>query len=173
MALYHSIVKCSGCLSNNHFYSKAIYEKINAIEQKIIFDCPDVVKCRYCQEYLKFTKKYIVMNENKIKQHKKMKLNEPEYKYVKSEDIGTGNGANGILTCEGEGEIVQGRYGDRLELPVSVGGLDKIWSISPMNQKLLMGMLGDDTTLWIGKEIHVFLAPSATAKSGFYIGVKE
>ena len=175
MAFYHTIIKCSECMSNNHFYSERIYGLCLGAQQRKLDGQPNnLIICRYCKKYLIITKKYIVMNKNKTKQEK-MKLNEPEIKsgYVKSEDIGTGNGADGILTCKGEGEIVQGRYGDRLELPVTVNDTDKIWSVSPMNQKLLMGMLGVDTTEWIGKEIKVFLAPSATAKSGFYIGVKE
>ena len=62
-----------------------------------------------------------------------------------------------ILTIENSGEYVAGKFGEMLELAVTIDGKSKKWSPNRDSCTNIKNALGKDTTRWIGAVINLQL----------------
>ena len=59
------------------------------------------------------------------------------------------------LVLTGQGEYVEGKFGNKLEVPVEIDGRPKIWSINKDSAINLREAYGTDTKSWIGYVIDL------------------
>ena len=55
----------------------------------------------------------------------------------------------------GDAKIVEGKFGDRLELPVELDGKPKTWTLNRDQVKTLHQAYGKDSKLWVGKTVKL------------------
>ena len=68
------------------------------------------------------------------------------------EDVQTGD----LITIADEGELVDGEYGTKLVMRVTLsGGTQKKLSLNPTSVNKLIDAFGPDTKAWVGKEVKV------------------
>ncbi len=58
------------------------------------------------------------------------------------------------LYISGDAKIVEGKYGDKMELPVELDNKDKTWGLSRDIVKSLQAF-GKDTKTWVGKWVKL------------------
>ena len=62
-----------------------------------------------------------------------------------------------VLTIASEGDIVSGEFGDRHVFKITVKGGEKNLSFNQTTLNYLVDAYGDDSTLWNGKEVKVWV----------------
>ena len=156
-------IKCDKCNNLTDIYLAEYWIKqIYLVTKKI--------KCRSCGHY-------IIMNDMKRKEAlktKKMKIERGEEggNFLRNTDIGDGDiGDKETIEIMEEGEIKNGQYGERLQLPVNVNEEDKLFSVSNKNRNVIIDMYGDETEDWIGKEITLLVESCDVGKTGTQLTV--
>lgn len=97
--------------------------------------------------------------------------------FLKPDDIGNEVGDMATLIIAGPGESTEAEFDgvskERLELPITIEGEEKLFSLSPTNENVLIDKFGEETEKWNGKEIKVVLNRSNVGKSGFCIAIRK
>lgn len=72
-----------------------------------------------------------------------------EGKYLNAEIVK--NSISKKIVIIDEGEFVDGKYGEKFQITISIDNKEKIWSPNTDNVKALQDAYGKDSKLWISK----------------------
>jgi hypothetical protein len=66
-----------------------------------------------------------------------------------------------VCVITGAGEYINGKFGEKLEIPVEIDGKQKVWSPNRDTANNLRSAYGSNTINWVGKAIRLELVNKA------------